>query len=180
MSKWTKKTLKIKGPVPFKTRPGNNAFVANRGEVYFEIPNTWIIKPSPEGTIAFYDKEPPDDNCCMEMSTRNLNMELNWDGLPLGQMLLQTAQMDRGEAFRPEVHEIQRGQLQIAWLEDHFIPKNEPRPAISRWMIAKSFDVLPFFTFNFWKDDYEMADRFWTNVVETLRLAEGLGAGTRN
>ena len=179
MSKWSKKTFKIDGPFPFKTRPGNNAFVANRGDVYFEIPNTWVIKPK-DDLFAFYDKEPPDDSCCMEMSVRHLNLQINWDGVPLGEILLKTAQVDRGEAFRTDVHEIKRANLHIAWMEDHFIPNNEPRPAISRWMIAKSFDVLPFFTFNFWKDDFEMADKFWTNLLETLRLAEGIGFRTRN
>lgn len=59
---WQKRTIKLEKDFPIQAKPGNNVFVANRGNVYFEYPRSWIVKPS-DNSVCFHDAEPPADNC---------------------------------------------------------------------------------------------------------------------
>ena len=83
---WQKRTIKLDRSISIKAKPGNNVFVANRGDVSFEYPRFWIVKPS-DNSICFYDAEPPADRCVLECSVMHLDLGIDWSNLPLDQML---------------------------------------------------------------------------------------------
>src|SRR5688572_17199986 len=83
---WQKGTITLDKNVSIKAKPGNNVFVANRGDVSFEYPSGFIVKPS-DNSICFYDAEPPADQCVLEFSIMHLNLIADWSNLPLDRML---------------------------------------------------------------------------------------------
>lgn len=177
---WNRRTIKLDKKVRVKARPGNNIFVANRGDVSFEYPNTWIVKPS-ERSICFYDAEPPDDQCVLELSIIHLNFRIDWSGLPLARMLCDVLPPEETvPALGANVREIRKGDLQIVWHEFDFMEKVEHRLAFTRGALARRADVVPFITLNFWPEDREKVVPIWDAVLETLRVAEGGRYKARN
>src|SRR4051794_38898556 len=97
--KWHKRTIKWDKNFPVTTRNGNNLFVANRGDVSFEYPSGWIIKPT-EGSICFYDAEPPADQCVLEFSILHLDVGVDWSKCPLEEMLCRASEPRRAGVIR--------------------------------------------------------------------------------
>src|SRR6266700_3497727 len=97
MATWEKRTIKLDKnfPIPKTAKPGNNIFVANRGEVSFEYPKDWIVKPSDQ-SICFYDAEPPADQCMLEFSILPLDFAVDWSKLPLEEMIRQAVGAESG------------------------------------------------------------------------------------
>jgi hypothetical protein len=177
---WTKRTLQLDKKVEIKARPGNNIFAANRGDVVFEYPTTWIVKPS-DKSICFYDAEPPADQCVLEFSLMPLDFRTDWSRLPLAQMLCSSIAGPTSPPRHPaEVRQIRRGDMQIVWIESDFMDPVEHRLALSRSLLALRADVLPLITFSFWPEHKERWEPFWKDLLETLRLAEGQKFKQRN
>jgi hypothetical protein len=176
---WHKRTIQLEKDFPIQAKPGNNVFVANRGDLYFEYPRSWIVKPS-DKSICFYDTEPPADNCVLELSILHLSFEVDWSKCPLGQMLCAAVGREQGSENPGEIHEVRRNDLWIVWIESSFIDPQEKRLALSRWALALRAAVLPLFTLSFWPEDKPKWEPVWRGIFETLHLAEGQRFRTRN
>jgi hypothetical protein len=173
MAKWRKTTLKLRDDHQWDgATPGYNVFVADRGAVRFNIPQDWVIIPGPDA-IKFYDKQPPDDDCILQMSLMRLNPEIDWTGLPLRQMFEATTGGDGREVTpRGETKEIRRQNLEIVWREYRFIDENENREAFSRSCLSRSGTLLPLITFDFWPEDAQRLDPVWQEILQSLRLGQ--------
>ncbi len=176
---WQKRTIKLDKNFPIKARPGNNVFVANRGEVSFEYPESWIVKPS-DTSICLYDVEPPADQCVLEFSIMHLDFDVDWSQCPLDELLCAAVGGESGPLDRTCVHHLQKGDLKIVWLEREFIELVEKRPALSRSAVALRAEILPLLTFSFWPEHKPKWEPIWTCMLETLRLAEGQRFKERN
>src|SRR5262245_3510098 len=176
---WYKRTIKLDKHISIQASPGNNVFVANRGDVSFEYPSSWIVKPS-DSSICFYDAEPPADQCVLEFSIMHLDLRVDWSNLPLDQMLCSAVGDENGARDLASVHRWARHDLKLVWLEYNFIDPVEKRTALSRCALALHADVLPLFTFNFWPEDAGKWESAWNNLLETLRLAKGQRFKQRN
>ncbi|MCI0535972.1 MAG: hypothetical protein L0Z50_12170 [Verrucomicrobiales bacterium] len=176
---WHKRTIKLDKNTSIKARPGNNVFVANRGDVSFEYPDSWIVKPS-DNSICFYDAEPPADQCVLEFSIMHLDLRVDWSNLPLDQMLCSAIGDETGPRDLATVRKLEKGDLKLVWLEYDFLDPVEKRTALSRCALALSADVLPLITFNFWPEDRAKCERVWDDLLETLRLAKGQRFKQRN
>ena len=181
MATWQRRTIKLEKnfPIPKTFRLGNNIFVANRGEVCFEYPKEWIVKPS-DKSICFYDAEPPADQCMLEFSILPLDFAVDWSKLPLEEMIRQAVGAEAGSYDPASIRTLRRGELKIVQLEHEFLEPVEKRTAISRCALASRADVITLITFNFWPEHRDKAETVWNDLLETLRLAEGQRFKTRN
>ena len=169
---WHKRTIKLEKNISIRARPGNNVFVANRGDVSFEYPSSWIVKPA-DNSICFYDAEPPADQCVLEFSILHLDLSVDWSHLPLDQMLCGAVGNEAGPCDPASVHRLTRGDLKCVWLEYEFIDPVEKRTALARCALALRADVLPLIMLSFSPEDRQKWEPFWNALFETLRLAEG-------
>ena len=164
---WHKRTIKLNKNISVKAKPGNNIFVANRGEVSFEYPGSWIVKPS-DNSICFYDAEPPTDQCVLEFSIMHLDLSVDWSNLPLAQMLCSAMRDEAGPRDLASVQRFTRGDLKLVWLEHDFIDPVENRTALSRCALALRAEVLPLITFGFWPEDFRRCNAYWHHALKTL------------
>ena len=160
-------------------RPGNNVFVANRGDVSFEYPGSWIVKPS-ETSICFYDAQPPADECVLEFSIIPVNFDVDLGNSPLAEMLCRAMEEEAGPRDVASVQTLRRGDLKIAWLEYEFTDPLEKRLALARCALAQRAEIVPLITFSFWPEHKLKWEPVWRDLLETLRLAEGQRFKTRN
>jgi hypothetical protein len=176
---WERRTIKLDKSIKITARPGNNVFIANRGEVSFEYPKSWIVKPT-DTAICLHDAEPPNDQCILEFSILHLDFSADWSKVPLAQLLCAAVGGESGPLDQACARQVQRGDLKIAWLEREFMEPVEKRPALSRSAVALRAEILPLFTFSFWPEDKLKREPVWSCILETLRLAEGQRFKRRN
>ncbi|MBM3841175.1 MAG: hypothetical protein FJ398_25120 [Verrucomicrobia bacterium] len=176
---WHKRTIKLDKNISIQAKPGNNVFVANRGDVSFEYPASWIVKPS-NNSICFYDAEPPADQCVLEFSIMHLDLSVDWSRLPLDQMLCSAVGGEAGPRDLASVRQSARSDLKLVWLEYDFLDPVEKRTALSRCALALRADILPLITFSFWPEDGPKREPTWNTLLETLRLATGERFKLRN
>ncbi len=84
--KWTKRELWMDENHGWRCKPGYTIFVADRGAVRFDVPETWVVEADAEG-VKIHDKPPPDDNARIQLSIFIPPPVVGWDGLPLATML---------------------------------------------------------------------------------------------
>lgn len=172
--KWQKETYKLPKNHGWTARPGYNIFVADRGAVRFNIPEAWVIKPTEGGSIKFHDREPPDDDCLLEMSLIRVHPDIDLTGAPLNTFVVDMVKDDpRGVRWCGEVFEVRRPPLEVAWTQGHFEDETqEGRPARCRWLLARSANIVPFITMDYWVDDAPRFEPVWDEVLASLRVAE--------
>src|SRR5690242_13149408 len=121
MAEWSKKTLKLPEDHGWEVKPGYNIFVADRGAVRFDFPEDWVIVPV-ERSIRLHDRQPPDDNCTLEVSVMYLP-DIDWSGLSLRPLLQEVLKDDsRGVVATGEIVEERRPHrmgtvMDLAWVE---------------------------------------------------------------
>jgi hypothetical protein len=175
MAKWVKKTYKLDQMYGWKAKPGYHIFVADRGAVRFDFPDTWVMQPAENGVIELRDRQPPDDDCLVELTVFHLRPDVDWTGLPMGQMLANATDGGLGhgdDAVLGPITEKHRGGLDLAWRETQWVDQDEKRDARARSLIAHKDDVQILITMSYWQDDVERFMAVWDELVRTLRLAE--------
>ena len=138
---WHKRTIKLNKNISVKAKPGNNIFVANRGEVSFEYPGSWIVKPS-DNSICFYDAQPPTDQCVLEFSVMHLDLSVDWANLSLDRMLCSAIRDEAGPRDLASVHRFTRGRPEscLARIRISSIWSNTARPSRGvPWPCARRF-----------------------------------------
>lgn len=143
MSQWSKRELKLGKDHGWKSKPGYQIFVADRGAVRFDFPVGWEVVPAPDA-IKFYDKPPPDDDCILQFSMIRLPPDIDFSGLPVATLLADVAkEEDRRVVSRGEVISVKRPDLDLAWEETQFIDEATQRPALSRVCLARAANIQP-------------------------------------
>lgn len=169
MKKRKQEQLKLKRDHQWRARPGHRIFVVDRGAVRFDFPQTWVLRMG-ERTVCLYDREPPDDDCRLEVSFTRLP-PVDWSGLPVEQLLDTAVGSDtRGTEGRGRTYVVRRHGLRLAWTELRFTDPVEGRAARSRMLVGIGNNVQCLITFDFWNDDQERLAPAWDEVVRTLEL----------
>jgi hypothetical protein len=174
MVRWQKQELRLREKHGWHSKPGYSIFVADRGAVRFDIPEGWVVVPE-EGPVKICDKQPPDDNCCIQLSIFYLPPGIDWTGLPLVGMLADATSDSSDEEdvlAKSEVVHVVRTDLEIAWRETRFLDKEQKREAISRSAVARGSDLQPLITFEFWVDDAPRLYPVWDELLNSLRLGD--------
>lgn len=171
-AKWTSRVLKLNENHGWKAKPGHKIFVADRGAVRFDIPEDWIVEPGPD-SIKFHDREPPDDDCLLQVSVIHLPPGIDWSELSLPRLLHDATTRDnRQTAQLGETHYLKRDNLELAWYEAWFFDPVGQREAHSRACLARGANVQPFITMDFWPEDAARFDPVWNEVLRSLTLGE--------
>jgi hypothetical protein len=180
MSGWERRVYKLDANHKWKAKPGYQIFVADWGAVRFDVPRGWVPVPA-STSIKICDKEPPDDDCALEVSVTHLPA-IDWTGLSLGYMLREvSSQEQRGPVlWSGELVEEQRGDLEIAWKATRWLDPQERREACSYICLARRRHTQALITCDYWLDDEKRFATVWTEVLRSLQVSEqppGLSRG---
>jgi hypothetical protein len=169
MGKREPEHLGLKRDHRWRARPGHKIFVADRGAVRFDFPEAWVLKMG-ERSVRFHDREPPEDDCRLEVSHTRLP-PVDWSGLPV-ERLLDTAVGSgaHGAEARGRTYVVRRHGLRLAWTEVRFTDPAEGRGARSRVLVGIGNNVQCLITFDFWDNDQSRLAPVWDEVVRTLEL----------
>ncbi|MFL6255801.1 MAG: hypothetical protein ACJ74T_12380 [Pyrinomonadaceae bacterium] len=169
MKKRKHESLKLKRDHHWRARPGHRIFVADRGAVRFDFPQAWVLKMN-ERSVCLYDREPPEDDCRLEVSFMRLP-PIDWSGMPVEQLLDTAVGSDTREVEgRGQTYSVRRHGLRLAWAELTFKDPFEQRPARSRILVGIGNNIQCLITFDFWEDDAARLAPAWDEVVRTLEL----------
>lgn len=171
MSNWRKKEkLRMKPGHAWKAKEGYKIFVADRGAVRFDFPESWVFMEDAD-TLEFRDRKPPNDTCGLQVTVMRLHPGIDWSELPIAELLEQSLDGDReGVLSRSEVRRIERSDMELVWAETHFIDPEEKREAISRTSLARREGIMPLMTMSYWPEDEERVVAVWEEVMRSLRL----------
>jgi hypothetical protein len=167
---WIKETLELKPDHHWEGPEGYKIFVAGRGAVRFNIPQSWVVEPQ-EKSFKFLDKKPPNDDCSLEVSYNHLPPN-DWSLFPLKPTLKKAMEDDsRNIIERGEIFTVKRQTARIVWTEIKFIDtQEEPREAFSRTCIALGSNIQCLITFDYWADQALGLIPVWDEVMRSLTL----------
>jgi hypothetical protein len=167
---WIKETLELKDNHRWQCKPGYKVFVAGRGAVRLDVPQDWVFEPK-EKSFKFMDRQPPDDDCGLEVSFNQLPPG-DWSLFPLAAALKKILKEDSRDVIeRGEVITLKRQTARIVWAEMKFIDHQEdPREAFSRTCIGLGSNVQCLITFDYWADQAEKLTPIWDDVLDSLVL----------
>jgi len=170
MTEWHRETLRLKEKHGWKAKPGYKIFVADRGALRFDVPQDWILDPG-TASFKFYDRQPPDDNCTLEVSLIRLP-PIDWSGLPLSQLIVQATVDEKGcgKIQEAEVRKVDRPDLEMAWAETTFVDPSQHKKAHSRIGLARGSNLQVLITFAYWAEDAFQLSRVWDEILRSLRL----------
>lgn len=170
MADWVKDELALRPDHTWSARPGCKIFVGDRGVIRFDYPQDWVVIPA-ENSINFYDRQPPDDDIHLEVSIMRLP-DVDLSGLPVRDMIPAAIFGDtRDIQARGEIQDQQNGDVDIAWIESQFIDhQSEPRKCYTRLCLARSGNIQPLITMEYWPENTEQATRAWSDVLDSLEL----------
>lgn len=166
---WIHQTLKLQPEHRWEGTPGYKIFVAGRGAVRFDVPGDWCGEPQ-TASFRFTDVEPPNDNCCLEVS-HNLLPPHDWQDFPLERILEEVIDRDERDVIETgPIHQVNRVALRLVWAELKFIDPTEQREAFSRIAIGLGGGVQCLITCEFWADQAEKFTPVWDVVLKSLTL----------
>jgi hypothetical protein len=178
MARWDKEELELKKSHGWKANPGHKIFVGDRGAIRLDYPEDWVVIPD-DDSIKFYDKQPPDDDCCLAVSYMRLP-PVDLSGLPVSSMLKVAMEGDSRPIYsRSEIHHVKREDLELAWVELAFIDPLQQRDCRSRMCLGRGSDIQPLITMEFWEDDRERCATVWDDVLDSLQLGVYIDDPTR-
>lgn len=177
--KWQRQTLEMKKNHGWRAKPGNKIFVADRGAVRFDFPESWAIDFG-DDSIKLRDLPPPDDNVLLQVSVMRLAAGIDWEQFPLSELVEVVIKDDeRGTTPHGDVTYVRRPSHEFAWRETRFIDPIEKRDAVSRTLLARAANIQPLITLDFWVDDTAWVDPIWDEILRTLRVGEYIRDPTR-
>lgn len=177
-----KQSLKLKPNHTWTVPKGYKIFVADRGAVSFNIPQSWVIgKFEP---LEINDVQPPDDNARLSLTFWRFPPGIDWTGLPLIPLLRQSLEGTREESDtdiieQSEVITADRQDIELVWVKRRFIDSTEKREAFSWVAMARGFDVHALLTFDFWLDHLELRKPVWDEVLRSIQLGRSIQDPTR-
>lgn len=173
-----KKTFRLKDNHTWRAPDGYKIVVLDRGAVSFNVPHSWVVaKTQP---FEMNDAEPPDDNARLTISFWQLPLGVDWSGLPLIPMLTESVKDSELHILgQSEVTTSARSDLELVWMQQHFMDPKEPREAYTRIALARGWDVQVLITFDFWVDDARKFTPVWDEVLRSLQLGRHIEDPTK-
>lgn len=168
-SKWRKETLELDKNHGWRSREGYSVFVAGRGALRLDVPSGWEMEMK-EKSVRFLDAEPPDENCCLEVSYNPIPQH-DWRDFPLKGIVKKIMREDdRGVIELGEVVKLPRQTAHIVWGELKFLDSQENREAYSRICVGIGSGIQCLLTFEYWVEDTEKMTPVWDVALESLTL----------
>ncbi len=127
--------FKLKDNHSWKSKPGYSICVLDRGLVRFDYPSTWTLEIQ-EGAVMLHDREPSIESCDLGVSLFPIPADTIAD-LSMDEMLLSSLHKERETHQQSEIHHVQRGDIEIVWLEQRYVDAGQKRDARLRVAIAQ-------------------------------------------
>ena len=158
---------KLKGNHTWKSKPGYSICVLDRGAVRFDYPRTWKVEMQ-DGAVYLHDRERSIESCDLGVSLFRMPVEAIAE-LPMEEMLLQSIDKERKTYEQSEIRRIDRGDMEILWLEQRYIENTQNRDARFRVALARGA-VVVLISMNYWANRASGLERVWDEVLRTLQL----------
>jgi len=173
------KKLRLKDNHSWQAPKGYKIVVADRGAVSFNIPESWLlVKMEPH--LELNDNAPPNDDARLSMSFWQTSPGIDWTGLPLEPLLLQSSQDSDLEILeQSDIHKSPRTDIELIWIERRFIDPVEKREAYTRIALARGFNVHVLITCDFWVDDAPRLRPIWDETLRSLQLGRHIEDPTK-
>ena len=169
MAEFHEAVVKLQEGHTWKCKPGCKIFVLHQRILRFDVPEDWVMDLG-ETSVKFYDRQPPDDNCRLEVSLLR-HPQIDWSLLPLDQLLCDLGDVKSGEEIRNhDVRRQGRPGIDLVWVEKIFIDPNESRPARSRIAIVRGTNAHALVTFGFWESDAGRVLPAWDEVMHSIDM----------
>ncbi len=174
------KTLHLQDNHSWNAPDGYKIAVLDRGAVSFNFPESWhLVKMEP---FELNDDLPPNDDARISVSFWRLPPGVDWTGLPLAPMLVQSTHIDKSERKileRSSIVTVERDDIELMWTEYRFIDPVEKREAYTRIAIGRGFDVQVLITSDYWVDDAQRLRPIWLEVMRSLQLGRTIQDPTK-
>ena len=157
--------LKLKDNHTWKSKPGYSICVIDRGLVRFDYPSNWIVEPD-EGAVHLHDRPPSVESCDLGVSIFRIPAE-HVRELSLDDTLRETLGSERKPYRQSEIRRIERGDLEIAWLEQRYTDAEYNRDARFRVALARG-PVLCLISMNYWSSRAAGLEGVWDELLRTL------------
>jgi hypothetical protein len=157
--------LKLKDNHTWKSKPGYSICVIDRGLVRFDYPSNWIVEPD-EGAVHLHDRPPSVESCDLGVSIFRLPA-VHVQELCLDDTLRETLGKDRKPYEQSEIHHIERGDLEIACLQQRYVDAEYKRDARFRVALARG-PILCLISMNYWSSRAAGLEIVWGEVLRTL------------
>lgn len=162
------KNLRLNDKHSWRAKPGYKICVLDRGAVRFDFPSHWIAEPS-DGAMMLHDREPSNESCDLGVSVFHYSAQ-ELEGFDVKGLLLKvTTEPERPIETQSVIHEIDRGDTTIFWLEQTYTHKEFNRAAKFRAALARG-PVMALITMNYWANRASALERVWNEVIRTLVL----------
>ena len=189
--RFQKRTYRMPAHHGWRSKPGYKIFVANRGDVRFDIPRKWVISMPGRGCdVEFRDRKAPHDDCIIQLSVWHHPPGIDWTGLPLeelagarggeaapGGRLLSAQQpatlaeeADRDTLWGGEPHYEKRPGAELVWHESAFLDRVERREARARQCVARGPQSHAIITMSYWPEHEGRFLPVWGELLRTLTL----------
>jgi hypothetical protein len=169
MPEFHETVLKLQEGHTWKCKPGYKIFVLEQGALRFDVPEDWVMELG-ETSVKFYDRQPPDDNCRLEVSLLR-HPQIDWSQLPLDQLLrhLGYGRSCKGNR-KQDVQRESRPGIDLVWVEEVFTDPNESKPARSRIALVRGTSSHALVTLDFWEADAERVLPAWDGVMRSIDM----------
>jgi hypothetical protein len=167
MARFERETLKLKEGHTWRCKPGYKICVLGEGALRLDLPGEWVMKIQ-ESSVQFYDLEPPDDNCRLEVSLLR-HSQIDWTGLPLDR-LIQGCAREKPDDEIAEIDRQSRPGVELVWVEKALTDPQEARPARTRIALVRGTNAHVVITFDFWAADAERFAPVWNEVMGSIDL----------
>ena len=125
----------------------------------------WIVEPE-EGAVHLHDRPPSVESCDLGVSIFHVAAEDVHD-LSLDDTLRDTFGRERKPYQQPEICHIDRGDMEIAWLEQRYVTEQCRRGARFRGALARG-RVLCLISMNYGSNRAAGPECVWDEVLRTL------------
>ncbi len=171
MARWDKRDLRLADDHGWRCKPGYRIFVADRGAVRFDIPQSWVCLPDSE-SIKLHDREPPDDECVVEVTVNYLR-PADYSEFPLESTLAEVlADGYETATYRGPVESERRGDTRLAWAEIHYTDTSVMRAAVAKTLIGLRRTIQFLLTMAYWKDDVAQFEPVWDEILRSVQMGE--------
>jgi hypothetical protein len=115
-----------------------------------------------------HDREPSIESCDLGVSLFPISADMIAD-LSMDEMLLSSLPKERETYQQSQIHQVQRGDVEIVWLEQRYVDAGQKRDARLRVAIARG-PVVCLISLNYWSSRAAGLERVWDEVLRTLVL----------
>jgi hypothetical protein len=169
--KYEAQTFKMPPHHGWRCKPGYKIFVANRGDVRFDIPRKWVMTmPGQECDVEFRDRKSPNDDCVVQLSVFSHPPGIDWTEVPLHSLSRGRSPDDPDHLWRGEEHYEKRPGAELVWSESAFLDPQERREARSRQVVGRGPQSHAIVTMSYWPEHEKRFLPVWDELLRSLTL----------